>query len=47
MHERPIFGAGSSPTVDDLKRGLRIYVIACGLLWLAAGALAISQWQAM
>ncbi|MFC4311065.1 adenosylcobinamide-phosphate synthase CbiB [Steroidobacter flavus] len=36
MHERPIFGAGSSPTVDDLKRGLRIYVIACGLLWLAA-----------
>ncbi len=38
MHERPIFGAGSSPTVDDLKRGLRIYVIACGLLWLAAVA---------
>jgi adenosylcobinamide-phosphate synthase len=47
MHERPIFGAGSSPTVDDLKRGLRIYVSACGLLWLAAGALAISQWRAM
>lgn len=38
MHERPVFGAGSSPTVDDLKRGLRIYVIACGLLWLAAVA---------
>jgi adenosylcobinamide-phosphate synthase len=38
MHERPSFGAGSSPTVDDLKRGLRIYVIACGLLWLAAVA---------
>jgi adenosylcobinamide-phosphate synthase len=38
MHERPVFGAGSSPTVDDLKRGLRIYVIACGLLWLTAVA---------
>jgi adenosylcobinamide-phosphate synthase len=38
MHERPSFGAGSSPTIDDLKRGLRIYVIACGLLWLAAVA---------
>ncbi|HEY5755028.1 MAG TPA: adenosylcobinamide-phosphate synthase CbiB [Steroidobacter sp.] len=38
MHERPSFGAGSSPTVDDLKRGLRIYVIACGLLWLTAVA---------
>jgi adenosylcobinamide-phosphate synthase len=36
MHERPVFGAGSSPTVDDLKRGLRIYVIACGLLCLTA-----------
>jgi adenosylcobinamide-phosphate synthase len=36
MHERPVFGAGSSPTVDDLKRGLRVYVIACGLLWLTA-----------
>lgn len=45
MHERPIFGAGSSPTVGDLKRGLRIYVTACGLLWVAAAALAFSQWQ--
>lgn len=46
MHERPSFGAGSSPTVDDLKRGLRIYVIACGLLWLTAVAAgyAMSQW---
>jgi adenosylcobinamide-phosphate synthase len=43
MHERPVFGAGASPTVDDLKRGLRIYVIACGLLWLAAACLVISQ----
>lgn len=49
MHERPIFGAGSSPTVGDLRRGLRIYVIACGLLWLlaAAAGFAISHSQAM
>jgi adenosylcobinamide-phosphate synthase len=47
MHERPIFGAGSSPTVADLKRGLRIYVTACALLWLVAAAFAFSQWQAM
>lgn len=47
MHERPVFGAGSSPTVGDLKRGVRIYVIACGLLWLVAAAFALSQWQAM
>lgn len=43
MHERPSFGAGSSPTVDDLKRGLRIYVTACGLLWLAAVAAAFAM----
>lgn len=49
MHERPIFGAGSSPTVEDLKRGLRIYVIACGLLWLSAAlaGFVASEWQAM
>lgn len=47
MHERPIFGAGASPTVADLKRGLRIYVTACALLWLVAAAFAFSQWQAV
>jgi adenosylcobinamide-phosphate synthase len=47
MHERPIFGAGSSPTVGDLRRGLRIYMIACALLWLVAAGLAFSQWRAM
>ncbi|MBL8270445.1 adenosylcobinamide-phosphate synthase CbiB [Steroidobacter sp.] len=48
-HERPIFGAGASPTVGDLQRGLRIYVIACGLLWLlaAAAGFSISHPQAM
>ena len=43
VHERPVFGVGSSPTVDDLKRGLRIYVIACGLLWLAAVAIGLAM----
>lgn len=43
LHERPVFGAGASPTVGDLQRGLRIYVVACGLLWLAAVAAAAAQ----
>lgn len=38
LHERPVFGAGASPSVDDLARGLRIYILACGLLWLLAAA---------
>jgi adenosylcobinamide-phosphate synthase len=38
LHQRPVFGAGASPTVGDLARGLRIYMIACGLLWLLAVA---------
>ncbi len=41
LHERPVFGTGPSPGVDDLRRGLRIYLVACGLLWLAVGAVAI------
>lgn len=46
LHQRPTFGAGSSPTVDDLRRGLRIYLVACGLVWLSAAVagFAISQW---
>jgi adenosylcobinamide-phosphate synthase len=35
-HERPVFGDGSAPTSDDLARGLRLYVIACGALWVLA-----------
>lgn len=34
LHERPIFGDGSAPVAHDLARGLRMYVVACGLLWL-------------
>jgi adenosylcobinamide-phosphate synthase len=35
VHERPVFGTGPVPGVADLGRGLRIYVVACGLLWAA------------
>ena len=41
VHERPVFGQGPSPGMADLRRGLRIYLVACGLLWLAVGAVAI------
>jgi adenosylcobinamide-phosphate synthase len=41
MHERPVFGNGPSPGVGDLQRGLRIYRVACGLLWLTVAAVAI------
>lgn len=41
MHERPIFGSGAAPSVDDLARGLRVYLIACALLWILA---AVAGW---
>jgi adenosylcobinamide-phosphate synthase len=41
VHQRPVFGVGPLPAVSDLARGLRIYVIACGLLWLLFGAATI------
>ena len=41
VHERPVFGNGPAPGVSDLRRGLRIYVIACGVLWLMVAAVAI------
>ena len=37
---RPAFGEGPPPTAGDLRRGLNLYLRACGLLWLAVGALA-------
>jgi adenosylcobinamide-phosphate synthase len=40
LHERPVFGTGPAPGVEELRRGLRLYVIACGLLWLAIAAVA-------
>jgi adenosylcobinamide-phosphate synthase len=38
---RPQFGEGPAPDPSDLKRGLRLYLIACALLWalIAAGGL--------
>jgi adenosylcobinamide-phosphate synthase len=41
VHERPVFGIGVAPTRDDLARGMRTYVIACGLLWALA---AVAAW---
>lgn len=43
-HERPLFGAGRRPQIEDLDRALQIHVEACVLLWtlalgLAAGVL--------
>jgi adenosylcobinamide-phosphate synthase len=38
--DRPVFGDGPAPTAEDLKRGLALYLRACGLLWLSMGALA-------
>lgn len=40
VHERPVFGTGRAPGVADLARGLRVYVIACLLLWALVVALA-------
>lgn len=40
MTDRPVFGDGPAPTAADLRRGLRVYRRACGLLWLMMGALA-------
>lgn len=34
MTDRPTFGEGPPPGAADLRRGLDIYVRACGLLWL-------------
>jgi adenosylcobinamide-phosphate synthase len=41
VHERPVFGTGPAPGVGDLARGLRVYVIACVLLWALVVALAL------
>jgi adenosylcobinamide-phosphate synthase len=35
VHDRPWFGQGAAPGVSALRRGLRLYLIACGLLWAA------------
>lgn len=42
VSERARFGDGPHPGIGDLRRGLRVYVVGCALLWatMAAGALA-------
>ena len=37
-HERPVLGAGPGPAAAELARGLRIYLVACALLWLIIAA---------
>lgn len=39
---RPSFGRGAAPAAPDLRRGLRLYVAACALMWaaIAVGGLA-------
>lgn len=43
LHQRPVFGTGPAPRVAELARGLRIYVLACGLLWLAVGIVGVAD----
>ena len=43
LHQRPVFGTGPAPGVAELGRGLRLYVVACGLLWFAVGAVAVAD----
>lgn len=40
--QRPTFGEGAPAQTGDLARGIKVYVLACGLLWLllASGGLA-------
>jgi len=42
LHERPVFGTGPAPGVAELQRGLKLYVIACGLLWVAIAAVGMA-----
>jgi adenosylcobinamide-phosphate synthase len=41
LNDRPAFGDGRPPEARDLRRGLGVYVRACGLLWLLAAGAAI------
>jgi adenosylcobinamide-phosphate synthase len=43
LHERPVFGTGPAPGVAELGRGLKIYLIACGLLWLVICVTGLAQ----
>ena len=41
LSERPVFGDGPPPTIQDLERGLAVYRLACALLWLIPLALGL------
>lgn len=41
VHDKPWIGAGRrTATARDMRRALRVYVVACALLWLIAGVFA-------
>ena len=40
VHARPVFGSGPAPGIADLGRGLKIFVVACGLLWMLVAGVA-------
>jgi len=40
LHERPVFGTGPAPGVAEVQRGLSLYVVACGLMWLTIAGIA-------
>ncbi|MBS0420426.1 MAG: cobalamin biosynthesis protein CobD [Proteobacteria bacterium] len=42
VHERPVFGSGPAPGVADLGRGLRLYAVACVLLWVLTGGTSLA-----
>jgi adenosylcobinamide-phosphate synthase len=44
MTDRPVFGQGPTPDAVDLRRALKIYIRACGLLW-AAVAIGGRAWR--
>ena len=39
LSQRPVLGEGRAPTPVDLARAMRVYLVACGLLWLMLAAL--------
>jgi adenosylcobinamide-phosphate synthase len=41
VHDRPVFGTGPAPGTKDLARGLRVYIIACLLLWWVVACVAL------
>lgn len=43
LSQRPALGQGRAPTPADLARALRIYLLACGLIWLMLAVAGLFQ----